>query len=206
MPETTSLPISLKKIVVVFDICSSSNIIEDLTLTDNLEALQRLFRHLRIKLLAWSNRYKYIVYNFTGDGWVLLFPEEIKGEDLLSFLILLSELYESLYKRHLEPLLEKEPNVTGLTFGIERGSLVQLTMPGGTQYVGRALNIACRLQGAIKDRDNAPEYKALVSKQVFNIYFSSIPGVSADLTERTLHNIRGGESFSCARIDIRRSY
>jgi hypothetical protein len=73
---------------------------------------------------------------------------------------------------------------------------------GQREYIGRALNVACRLQSSVKEKGGSPAYKALVSNAVFNGYFSSVPNVQVRRTKRTLRNIRGGADFRCRKIDL----
>jgi class 3 adenylate cyclase len=39
----------------------------------------------------------------------------------------------------------------GLTFGMDHGDVIRLVMNGKPEYIGRALNIASRLQGKVKE-------------------------------------------------------
>ena len=48
-----------------------------------------------------------------------------------------------------------------MTFGIDEGQLVKLKMLNNEEYIGRALNIACRLQGAINEIDIYSGYRVL---------------------------------------------
>jgi hypothetical protein len=73
---------------------------------------------------------------------------------------------------------------------------------GKFEYVGRALNIACRLQKAIKDKDKSPAYKALVSNAVFKEYLSPATGFKVFKVNRTLRNIYGGDRFLCVKIKL----
>ena len=76
-------------------------------------------------------------------------------------------------------------------------------MYGQKEYIGRALNIACRLQGSIKDNDKSPAYKALVSNSAYNKYLSSAGAhVKVWRVRRTLRNIRGGSDFYCRKIEL----
>jgi len=100
--------------------------------------------------------------------------------------------------------LDTPPTVNGISFGVEKGPLTSFIMYGRREYIGRALNIACRLQNAIRDRDESPQYKALVSNAVFNDYFSRAKNYKAWRVKRTLRNIRGGNKFSCIKIDLLR--
>ena len=90
-----------------------------------------------------------------------------------------------------------------LTFGIEKGPLVSMMMYGQREYIGRALNIACRLQSAIKDKDKSPAYKALVSNVVYNEYFASASKqLKVYKVKRKLRNIRGGVDFLCKKVHL----
>jgi class 3 adenylate cyclase len=189
-----------RALVVAFDICSSSNIVEDLTLNDNLPALRGLLVRLQSWLQKHGSSLDLSLYKFTGDGWLLLFPEEVDGPALRDFLVQLCRFYQQEFAASLADLLETEPALTGLTFGAEKGSLVQLSMRGTEEYIGRALNIACRLQGAVADHDGSAAYQALVSRQVFNTYFRQVDGLVAKRARRTLRNIRDGKEFQCMKV------
>jgi hypothetical protein len=83
------------------------------------------------------------------------------------------------------------------------GPLAPMTIFGQPEYIGRALNVACRLQGAIKDRDKAPSYKALVSNGVYHKYLSFARSrVQVFSVKRQLRNIRGGVDFLCKKIEL----
>src|SRR3990172_6703680 len=116
------------KIVISFDICSSSNIIEDLTLTNNLKAMRNLLIKMKEFLLEKSDLLNFHVYKFTGDGWILLFPENIQGKDLMHFLIELSSFFKQKLNSQIIPLLERPPEITSLTFGIDGGKLIGIVM------------------------------------------------------------------------------
>jgi class 3 adenylate cyclase len=182
--------------------CSSSDIIEGLTLRGEVQRLVTFLtavkRHLRDK--AKDNRFD--VYKFTGDGWILLFPADIDGAVLLSFLKGLCEFFQRELKRNVLRYLDAMPQVTGVALGLERGPLLKTLMFGQREYIGRALNIACRLQTAIKDKDKSPAYKALMSNTVYNDYFRELPGAKSIPVTRTLRNIRGGTEFKCRKLTL----
>ncbi|HEX7627411.1 MAG TPA: hypothetical protein VF354_00630 [Candidatus Methanoperedens sp.] len=190
------------KIVISFDICSSSKIIEDLTLTNNLKSMRNLLINMKDFLLEKSELLNFEIYKFTGDGWILLFPENIQGKDLMTFLIELSSFIKQKLTSEIIPLLERPPKIMGLTFGIDGGKLIGIVMDLHQEYIGRPLNIACRLQSAIKDKDKNPEYKLLVSNHVFNKYLKSLKEYNPMNEVRNLRNIREGEEYQCVKIDI----
>lgn len=106
--------------------CSSSKIIEDLSRTKSLIQYDRLMKNLRLMALEQCQSIHFILYKFTGDGWILLFPAlEIDGESLMRFLVRLSCQHNSLWKQMIEGHLESIPESTGLTFGIETASCVR---------------------------------------------------------------------------------
>ena len=190
-------------VVVAFDICSSSNVIEDLSRTQNLVAYDRLLKNLHLWLWSNAKRSKYIVYKFTGDGWIVLFPElAIDGDDLMQFLVRVSQQHNSLHKRFIEKHLESIPSSTGLTFGVELGSLRKVILGKDVEFVGRALNVACRLQAAVKDKGPKPDYRCLFSRKVFNSLLREVEGFRFFNVERSLRNISGGERYRCLKANL----
>ena len=139
-------------------------------------------------------------YKFTGDGWILLFPVNTDGKELLTLLRDLCVFFKKQFRKDVLRYLDTPPPITGLTFGLEKGRIVPITIYGAREYVGRALNVACRLQNAIKDKDRLPAYKALVSNAVYTDYFSPATGYKVVRVTRSLRNIRGGIDFECRRV------
>ena len=197
------VPISGDAIVVAFDMCSSSDIIEELTLSGNLNHLNEFLQALKRYLASAQQNVLFDPYKFTGDGWILLFLAETNGKVLFKFLQDLCTFFRKEFRKQVLKHLGTPPSITGLTFGVEKGPLVTMTMYGQQEYIGRALNIACRLQSAIKDKDSSPAYKALVSNSVFNEYFASATRkVTVYKVRRRLRNIRGGADFHCKKIHL----
>ncbi len=190
------------KIVVVFDICSSSNIIEDLTLTDNLERFRDVLIILKQYLRKKAAEIGFDVYKFTGDGWILLFSPGVSGEVLMRFLTTLSRIYRDRYRRRILPVLETKPETAGLSFGIDQGKLMRIVLMNRVEFVGRALNIACRLQGAIKDKDERPMYKVLASNPVFRSVLGTLKQYRPVEVNRSLRNIRGGARYHCVKLEL----
>lgn len=201
--EYQRVAIDGKPVVVAFDMCSSSDIIEELTLCDSLQSLKSFLTDLKKYLASAQESLLFDPYKFTGDGWILLFPEATDGKALFKFLHDLCTFFGRQFHRQVLRHVGTPPALVGLTFGVEMGPLVPLTMYGQQEYVGRAINIACRLQSAIKDKDRSPAYKALVSNGVFNKYFAFTPRhVKVFDVRRKLRNIRGGANFHCKKIEL----
>ena len=190
-------------VVVAFDMCSSSKIIEDLSRTDNLKQYDRLLKNLHAWL--WNNAVSsgYIVYKFTGDGWLVLFSSDsVTGQGLMKFLSRLATKFHSMRKQFVDNHLESIPQSIGLTFGVEMGPVRKVVLGRDVEFIGRALNVACRLQAAAKDRGPAPDYRCLFSRKVYNRYLTEINSHNFSPAERTLRNINGGEKYQCLKVDF----
>jgi hypothetical protein len=200
--EQTASPI-VQKIVLAFDICSSSSIIEDLTLRNRVDAWQQFLIATRMTLNKRSLFLAPEPYKFTGDGWIILFPPMTRGEAFLKYVTTIAQDIQERYSSSILPLLENPPAVSGVTFGADSGSLLTVHLQTVKEYVGRPINIACRLMNAIKDKDPNPAYKLLMSRPVFNSVFGKIevPYHMSEVT-RKLRNIRGGEDYRCVLMDM----
>ncbi len=190
------------KLVVAFDICSSSNIIEDLSLTQNLRAIRNMLIALKTFLHERARALNFEIYKFTGDGWILLFPPQIGAKPLMKFLTKLSIVFQETFYSKIHPLLEKRIRRVGMTFGVDRGNLVRIVMTQKVEYIGRPLNIACRLQSAVKDKDKNPQYKVLISRHVFSRYSTALRKYKPENVKRDLRNIRDGKDFQCVKLHL----
>lgn len=200
--EYKRITLSGSTIVVAFDMCSSSNIIEQLTLNGDVERLKTFLGSLKQYLAEKQDMVLFDPYKFTGDGWILLFPPNTDGVALSSFLMDLCQFYAREYRKILKPYLANQPPVAGLTFGIDKGPIEHLIMYGQPEYVGRAINIACRLQGAVKEKGVTPAYKALVSNAVYAEYFKDAKFPKVSHTRRTLRNINNDTIYHCRNIEL----
>ena len=94
------------------------------------------------------------------------------------------------------------PSLSGINFGIDRGSLIRFIMNDKIEFVGRAINVACRLQSSIKDKDKSPQYKALVTKPLYQDLRSSFKGLKQTKVRRRLRNIAEGKEVHCMKISF----
>jgi len=196
-------------IVVVLDLCSSSQIMEDLLLSEKFDRYEAFLTCIKRWLMNWTEAHsppkgRFELYKFTGDGWILLFPDTIRGEHLVQFLHSLCEMINAELARHIIPNLSTMPAVLGATLGVEAGPLVRMTMNEREEYVGRALNVACRLQDAAKDKEAHPDcYKVLVSARLYNERLvKASTRYKVEETTCSLRNILGGRAFACRKIDF----
>ena len=192
-----------KRTVVFFDICSSSNMLEDLILSENLRSMRDLILTIRGFIKKEAAVQGFEVYKFIGDGWILLFPPEWTGESLVILLEELCRRFEKHWTRYVKPRLQTRPAVVGLTFGVDRGELVKFRMMGQPEYIGRALNVASRLQGAVKQKDDNPAYKVLFSNPSFKALRLSHDFRPSRTVTCTLRNIQGGATYSCVKMTLK---
>ena len=155
---------------VAFARCSSSDLIEELTLRGDLHRFTKFITSIKEYLARVQKITPFDPYKFTGDGWILLFPTNTDGPALLTFLKDLCVFFRTQLREQVLDHVGTTPSITGLTFGIEGGPLAAMKIYGQNEYLGRALNIACRLQNAAKDKRSSRAYVALVSNGVFNQY------------------------------------
>lgn len=204
MTDTRQQIKKVEKIVVIFDICSSTKVLEDVISTENHRYWRNL--HIRLKDFLVSKRadQDFEIYKFLGDGWILLFDmKDCSGEQLVKLLVDISRQYEELFAQEMNPVLQHPRYPIGITFGIDAGTLVRIVMNNLDEYIGRPLNVAARLQGAIKEVCTRPEGKLLMSKSSHRILaFDKIPKYAGQLIEVNLRNIAVGNGYQARLIDL----
>lgn len=205
MTSQDEKPTLVRKIVVVFDICSSTTMLEDLKSTDNLDEWRNLLIDLKGFLLQKSAELHFEPYKFIGDGWILLFPPNISKSDLLRFLCDLKQAFYGCFDESVGDLLQRTPKVLGITVGVDSGELIRVQMNEQIEYLGRALNVASRLQGATKELSSGPSNKALFSRNSFNSMHGresrEFKLISATVE---LRNIINGQNYECFEWEILR--
>jgi class 3 adenylate cyclase len=194
----------VERIVLCFDIRSSSNVIEDLTLTDHLGAMRDLLGEMKEHLRRGRRGVGYEMYKFMGDGWLLLFPLDIGGAEFLTFLSSFSASFDRHWTEHISPVLEGGIQVRGLTFGADSGRILQTRMLNRREYIGRPINIACRLQGEAKrwGPRSCRRYTMGVSKPLLTTLRRTHGDFPGRETKRILRNIKGGEQYQCAFFHV----
>jgi len=111
---------TLRKIVLVFDICSSTAILEDLLRTENQREWRNLLIRLKKFLVTRSGELSFEIYKFLGDGWILLFNDTVSGTDLIKLLQDTCVEYHRLFHQGVCRVLEGDHTI-GMTFGVDAG-------------------------------------------------------------------------------------
>jgi len=205
LPIPTEERLVLPKTVLVLDICSSSNVIEDLTLINKVGVMEDFLKAIRKIFIQILGRIAFREYKFTGDGWIFLCSgaRKLSGDRFLRCLNELSIHFRARFKEQIACLLERRLDITGLTFGADQGNLVIVKLGGKIECIGRPLNIACRLQNAIKDIEDDPAYKILLSKHLFSS-FTDYPDGSyiVEKIPLELRNIRSGREYEGIKVSL----
>lgn len=189
------------KIVVFSDLCSSTTILEDLLRSESHQRWRDLLVGLKNFLRDNDDKYKYTIYKFVGDGWVLLFDTQADPLETFAFLKSFCKEYQRLFDTLIEPVLSTPVYGTGITYGMDRGTLVRVVMNEKEEFIGRPLNVASRLQGAIKERDSRPQGKVLMTNSLYADMCDRLGGAyRVDAVKRKLRNITGGNEFRCQKL------
>ena len=132
--------------------------------------------------------------------------DTIAGSDLLELLARLCSEYKRLFGKNVASVLSTRDYLVGLTYGVDVGTLLKFVMNQRTEYIGRPLNVASRLQDAIRQRDRAPNGKLLISNNAFAELGLSTSSARfpTSRVERELRNISGGERFQARKIVVSR--
>ena len=204
MAESVDLFKMEQKYVLVFDICSATKNLDYLILDGNKEIWCNLLIDLKNFLEKESEALGFEIYKFIGDGWILLFNADLSPKELFSFVDRLQDKYAVAYNERIGKILPTRIDKIGITLGIEKGDLTRIMMFDSPEYIGRPLNIAARLQGAIKDKDQNPQGKLLMSKSVYHDVKRDIPKDHKvwEVT-RELRNVVGGEKYVAIKYEKR---
>jgi len=197
--------------VLFFDICSSSRIIEDLSIGEGRTRISRwetLLAALGQRLTDASKAAGFEVYKFVGDGWIILFDPASDPATQLAFLASLCDFYEEKFVEQIDEQLQTEIGLRGLTFGLDSGDIYPVDLQGTREYIGSPLNIASRLQSAIRnpqDPTDNPANQLLMPRPLFNDRYRDAIGkqYAASTVKRTLRNIRNDSTMYCTRIHLR---
>jgi class 3 adenylate cyclase len=193
-----------RKYILVFDICSSTKIVEQLILEEHQEGWRNLLIDIKAFLKEESDALGFEIYKFMGDGWILLFSADSSPSILLNFVDRLCNKYSLLYHERVGKILSTNIDRIGITFGLEIGNVIRFVMLGQPEYIGRPLIIAARLQGALKDNDRNPQGKILMSKVAYNKIKNNIPMThKVWKVKRCLRNVSGGDRYHAVKYEKR---
>lgn len=188
-------------LVLVFDICSSTSVLEDLNRSQSIWRWRQLLADL---LNFISDQPGLTVYKFLGDGWFILMPPDTPGAAFISLCSGLITRLDDSYGSRVKPVMENPFPSLGLTIGADSGTLHRFQLGSSTEYVGRPLNVAARLQAAVKAGNSKYQNCGLVTNKVaLQLELAASETIEVSGTSRTLSNVTGGEQFACTQVRFR---
>lgn len=189
----------VRRVVMVVNIRASSEIVEGLKETDNLDVWRSTLVALEKYLIEQHENSGVEVYKFIGDGWILLFPEQVSKKSMMDFLTGFSNQFCLMYDVVPDFLQDRHrPEIDGLTFGIASGDLVRLELDGRIEYIGFLMNLAARLQDSAKKVEPWRNYQAVFYKDCFNgMAPKENHGFPVETVAASLRNLAGVEQIEC---------
>jgi class 3 adenylate cyclase len=190
----------MRVFVVVYDICSSTRMLEDLATNDNLAPYEDLILKVASEFSGELAVVSPVLYKFLGDGGMYLLHDDISVDSLVKGLCEFVESADVIVSRFVKRHIEVELQRFGLTVGVAFGTVHKTDKVGTlTEYYGRPLNLASRLQGSLKEPDQSN--KILVQKEVFQRLQDRELRRHFNLRKRIFRNINGDQPISCYEID-----
>lgn len=185
-----------KQIVFVFDIASSTLLIEDLQQTGRTVEYAKLISPISSFLDENAAFYKYSVHKFLGDGFILVFDQSQTIDNVLIYSVALTtkcSAHIHTFKRAF--IQTKEVERLGITIGIDKGEVYPLNLRGSDELYGRPINVACRLQSSL----TKPEHvnKVLMSQLCYAEVDNKVLRDTCAETSRTLKNINNSKEVTC---------
>lgn len=191
-----------ERIVLVFDICSSTSLIEDLHRTVSVHKLKLLIDEISTFLEKNKDIFHYEIYKFLGDGFILIFESEYQIDSVLEFSLALTYDCNHNIEQFIIDNIENESGIKrkGITIGIDKGNIEDILILGHNEYVGRPINYASRLQGSLDKEEHTN--KALISLKLYREIMNDKFKIISSKTNRSFKNIAGNDQMKCYEIDL----
>jgi class 3 adenylate cyclase len=187
------------RIVVTIDMCASTNILEDLRKGGHLRKMAAFLGRSMTFLRTAEKTFGFSTYKFTGDGWILLFPNDAGADRVLGAAKEFCIFFQKGSNRLIRPFLIR-PYSLGISFGMACGRLYRFRVGKRKEYIGRALNLACRLQAALKEKDREPQYKGILSIALARRFRLGLQPFHPSKAFRPLRGIRGGGNYAGTKV------
>ena len=123
--------------IVVFDMCSSTEIIEGLQSRGRIGLYNELFNHLETLIRTLSQTFGCRIYKFLGDGFILTLNAEASIESVIYLCSIICKIANNLVNTGIIEELNFTPKRTGFTFGFDTGVVYALNMRTGQNLLGR---------------------------------------------------------------------
>jgi len=187
---------------LVFDICSSTVILEDLQSQGTLTVYSSFMQRLEAFLLRHRKLHNLSIYKFTGDGFILKGRLGEADAVLVFALQLIAFGRNELQKLVHRDLENEELERVGITVGIDVAPALPVTMKStGLEYVSRGINMACRLQGKLDKPEDVNT--VLLSKKVYNAAKSQVLKRLCTKRSHVFKNIHNNKAVACYQLQMK---
>ncbi|WP_455381159.1 hypothetical protein [Salinispira pacifica] len=186
--------------VLVFDICSSTVIMEELVKSNQLEEYSRFMALFSRFLEDRGGAGRLSVYKFLGDGFILLFDSSAGVDRAVLFANELYRFSAEVIPQFLSECIDIEqlPR-TGITMGMDVGPLHRFVLrEGQVEFAGRPLNFAARLQGSLSEKEHAN--RLLLSLRTRKEIRSERLRTRLVERQRVFRNLSGGSRLRCFEL------
>lgn len=190
-----------EKTILVFDICSSTNIVEDLHRTGSINRYNEMIDKINGFLKKKKKKsIPFDIYKFVGDGFILTFSPEMEIDAIVLFSQELTQFCLDSINDIIEYLEVPKLPRKGITIGIDKGFVHSFKLNSKDEIVGRAINLACRLQSS----QDTPEMvnTILMSVKAFSELKNDKIREECKQQERTLRNIIVDKPIKCYELEI----
>jgi len=140
--------------VVVFDLCSSTEILEGLQSRGKIGLYNELFGHIETLIRRLGQGFGCRIYKFLGDGYILLVNEDTTTEELIVLCAVICRTCNTLLKEGILEEINFTPKRIGFTFGCDIGEIHALSIGGKAEFTGKVINLSSRLQSSLSAPDD----------------------------------------------------
>jgi class 3 adenylate cyclase len=202
-------------IVLVSDVCSSTSILLDLQASDSIHCWRDFIEEISNRVKPHLKKVAGENYKFLGDGFIDFLSTDTSCSSFVELIRGYLSSFYAAFDMHLKNTLTKKSLASGLTFGAEVGTISSVFFMGSPEWVGRPLNMACRLRGAIKLPPPGQDQlghsylnQVLLSpKLAAKLGPAAIPDkVQIDMVKRKLGGFENSEELDLSKLSMLRPY
>lgn len=190
----------MQSYVVVYDICSSTVILENLTTNEATSRYGKLVSDVSTAFERLMDFSKPTKCKFLGDGAIYLFKQETNTDALINALCDFVETADLAIHDFVGKHIDIDLPRSGITVGVAFGTIYRTEeVWHSLEYFGRPINFACRLQSSLKEPEQTD--KILVQKQVFKSLTDRNLRKRFNLRRRKFRNLNADQIIQCYEID-----
>lgn len=196
----------MKKGILIFDICSSTEILETLVNSNHEAEYINLIRKMDTCLQILSQYFSFKNYKFLGDGFILVINPDIKTEDVVYLSFIINKIGNYLLNDITDNYIQISLKRKGFTFGYDIGDVSDFHVSNKLEFAGKPINLSCRLQGSLDKEEDAGciLFSLEARNNIESKAFKTI--INKSDRERTFKNICGDKPIRCFFYNLENDY